>query len=57
MERLSFTQVLKVKDMDSSCHLVMTKANLTHIKPQKDLAVFPVLKYSVKKKMYTLFLV
>lgn len=30
---LSFTQVLKLKDMDSCCHHVMTKANLTHIKP------------------------
>lgn len=35
MERLSFTQVPKLKDMDSSCHLVMTKANLTHVKPPK----------------------
>lgn len=40
MERLSFTQVPKLKDKDSNCHLVMSKANLTHLKQPSILQFF-----------------
>lgn len=55
MERLSFTQVLKFKDMDSICHLMMTKANSTHIKPPRIWQFFLFSNTLLKK--YTLFLI
>lgn len=39
-KRLSLTQVLKLKDMDSNVHLVKNKANLTHRRPPNIWQVF-----------------